>query len=102
MNNIEQYKNRFFNLMESTIGDVKPLISEQTDTIDELTLDTLTLSLKQIETFLNIHIVILVIVVKVQLLTNQLQYINGISYMYLENGYTLPLLELLTYIMFIL
>ena len=29
MNNIEQYKHRFFNLMESTIGDVKPLISEQ-------------------------------------------------------------------------
>jgi hypothetical protein len=28
MNNIEQYKNRFFNLMESTIGDVKPLLSE--------------------------------------------------------------------------
>lgn len=31
--NIEQYKRRFFNLMESTIGDVKPLIIEQiTDT----------------------------------------------------------------------
>ena len=31
--NIEQYKRRFFNLMESTIGDVKPLITEQiTDT----------------------------------------------------------------------
>ena len=28
MNNIEKYKNRFFNLMESTIGDVKPLLSE--------------------------------------------------------------------------
>lgn len=28
MENIEQYKNRFFNLMESTIGDVKPLLSE--------------------------------------------------------------------------
>lgn len=28
MKNIEQYKNRFFNLMESTIGDVKPLLSE--------------------------------------------------------------------------
>lgn len=27
--NIEQYKNRFFNLMESTIGDAKPLINEQ-------------------------------------------------------------------------
>ena len=33
MNNIEQYKNRFFNLMESTIGDVKPLISEQSTTV---------------------------------------------------------------------
>jgi len=29
MKNIEQYKNRFFNLMESTIGDVRPLITEQ-------------------------------------------------------------------------
>jgi hypothetical protein len=29
MNNIEQYKQRFFNLMESTMGDVKPLINEQ-------------------------------------------------------------------------
>jgi hypothetical protein len=33
MRNIEQYKNRFFNLMESTIGDVKPLISEQSITV---------------------------------------------------------------------
>ena len=29
MNNIEKYKERFFNLMESTMGDVKPLINEQ-------------------------------------------------------------------------
>jgi hypothetical protein len=29
MNNIEQYKKRFFNLMESTIGDIRPLINEQ-------------------------------------------------------------------------
>jgi len=28
MRNIEQYRKRFFNLMESTIGDVKPLINE--------------------------------------------------------------------------
>ena len=28
MNNIEQYKERFYNLMESTMGDVKPLIGE--------------------------------------------------------------------------
>jgi hypothetical protein len=28
MNDIEKYKQRFFNLMESTIGDVKPLVSE--------------------------------------------------------------------------
>jgi len=34
MNNIEQYKNRFFNLMESTIGDVRPLITEQTNPDD--------------------------------------------------------------------
>jgi hypothetical protein len=29
MNNIEQYKKRFYNLMESTMGDVRPIISEQ-------------------------------------------------------------------------
>ena len=29
MNTIRDYKNRFYNLMESTMGDVKPLISEQ-------------------------------------------------------------------------
>jgi|694.fasta_scaffold53232_4 hypothetical protein len=28
MNNIEQYRKRFYNLMESTIGNVKPLINE--------------------------------------------------------------------------
>jgi len=32
MRNIEAYKNRFYNLMESTIGNVKPLISEQEET----------------------------------------------------------------------
>jgi|LakMenE18May11ns_1017448.scaffolds.fasta_scaffold9948256_2 hypothetical protein len=34
MNNIENYRKRFFNLMESTIGDVKPLISEQDPPFD--------------------------------------------------------------------
>ena len=29
MKNINEYKKRFYNLMESTMGDVKPLISEQ-------------------------------------------------------------------------
>ena len=29
MKNIEQYKKRFYNLMESTMGDAKPLINEQ-------------------------------------------------------------------------
>jgi len=29
MNNLNEYKNRFYTLMESTIGDVKPLIDEQ-------------------------------------------------------------------------
>ena len=29
MENIENYRQRFFNLMESTMGDVKPLINEQ-------------------------------------------------------------------------
>jgi hypothetical protein len=32
MNNIEQYKKRFYNLMESTMGDVRPIISEQPTT----------------------------------------------------------------------
>ena len=31
MGNINQYKKRFYNLMESTLGDVKPLISEQNE-----------------------------------------------------------------------
>jgi hypothetical protein len=34
MNNIEEYRKRFYNLMESTIGDAKPLISEDFDNID--------------------------------------------------------------------
>jgi hypothetical protein len=29
MNNLNEYKNRFYTLMESTMGNVKPLISEQ-------------------------------------------------------------------------
>lgn len=29
MENIENYKNRFYNLMESTMGDVRPLINEE-------------------------------------------------------------------------
>lgn len=29
MKNLKDYKKRFYNLMESTIGDVKPLIAEQ-------------------------------------------------------------------------
>ena len=33
MESIENYKERFFNLMESTIGDVKPLISESQQTL---------------------------------------------------------------------
>ena len=39
MNNLNEYKRRFYNLMESTLGDVKPLISEQptptTVTVDQ-------------------------------------------------------------------
>jgi len=31
MKNIEQYRNRFNSLLESTMGDVRPLISEQDD-----------------------------------------------------------------------
>ena len=31
MENINEYKKRFYNLMESTLGDVKPLISEQNE-----------------------------------------------------------------------
>lgn len=32
--NIEQYKKRFYNLMESTMGDVKPLINEGTPEVN--------------------------------------------------------------------
>jgi hypothetical protein len=35
MNNIEQYKKRFYNLMESTMGDAKPLINEEEQSMDE-------------------------------------------------------------------
>jgi len=35
MKNIEQYKERFYNLMESTMGDVRPLINESTLTKSE-------------------------------------------------------------------
>ena len=31
--NVEQYKKRFYNLMESTMGDVKPLINEIDDMV---------------------------------------------------------------------
>ena len=31
MENLEQYKSRFYNLMESTMGNVKPLITEDID-----------------------------------------------------------------------
>ena len=31
--NVEQYKKRFYNLMESTMGDVKPLINEEESTV---------------------------------------------------------------------
>jgi hypothetical protein len=34
MYNIEQYKKRFYNLMESSMGDVRPLISEQDSSKD--------------------------------------------------------------------
>lgn len=34
MNNINEYKKRFYNLMESTMGDAKPLINEQKDVSD--------------------------------------------------------------------
>ena len=34
MNNIGNYKKRFFNLMESTMGDVKPLIVKDDETVE--------------------------------------------------------------------
>jgi len=37
MNNLNQYKKRFYTLMESTMGDVKPLIIEQEENVVELT-----------------------------------------------------------------
>ena len=36
MNNIEQYRKRFNSLLESTMGDVRPLISEQSETSPQL------------------------------------------------------------------
>ena len=36
MKNINEYKKRFYNLMESTLGDVKPLISEQDEGVSDL------------------------------------------------------------------
>ena len=33
MKNINEYKKRFYNLMESTLGDAKPLISEQSSDV---------------------------------------------------------------------
>jgi len=39
MSNIENYKKRFFILMESEMGDVKPLISEQVCTLSQQEID---------------------------------------------------------------
>ena len=36
MNNIEEYRKRFNSLLESTMGDVRPLISEQSETSPQL------------------------------------------------------------------
>ena len=41
--NVEQYKKRFYNLMESTMGDVKPLINE----IDDMVKKTFKLRIKE-------------------------------------------------------
>ncbi len=42
MENLEKYKSRFYNLMESTMGDVKPLIVEQeTETWEKFMQDVL-------------------------------------------------------------
>ena len=35
MKNTEQYKKRFFNLIESTIGNIKPLLTESLDGEDK-------------------------------------------------------------------
>ena len=39
MNNIEQYRKRFYNLMESTIGNVKPLIKEEETTTGNIKME---------------------------------------------------------------
>ena len=41
--NVEQYKKRFYNLMESTMGDVKPVINE----IDDMVKKTFKLRIKE-------------------------------------------------------
>ena len=40
MKNINEYKKRFYNLMESTMGDAKPLISEQETPINSVSGET--------------------------------------------------------------
>lgn len=39
--NVEQYRKRFYNLMESTMGNVKPLIKEETGPLDRLKIKNL-------------------------------------------------------------
>lgn len=51
--NIEQYKNKFFNLMESTIGDAKPLISEQATQVTGITQDDKAELIKVLRNHLN-------------------------------------------------
>ena len=45
MENINEYKKRFYNLMESTLGDVKPLISETTMNLEPVITNELTVKL---------------------------------------------------------
>ena len=39
MSNIQNYKNKFYRLLESTIGDVKPLLSEQVETSNTVSIN---------------------------------------------------------------
>lgn len=47
MKNLEQYKSRFYNLMESTIGEVKPLITEQEESWKKFMNDVFNILSKQ-------------------------------------------------------
>jgi hypothetical protein len=53
MRNINEYKKRFYNLMESTLGDVRPLISEQDKDVSDL--ERIELEDKMMKDWIDLH-----------------------------------------------